>query len=440
MDYPVLHVGFVCLLVGTQAVFSALAVLNVRHADRLVAREREWVEATFGVDDVDSLRGYHRLTTALSELESWVGLAFLLLVLYAGGLRWAVDLLAATGLSTVAQGVVFFVGLVVVVQLSSLPFDVVSTFGVEAVYDFNQRTPALFVRDTLLTLALAAVLVALLGGAVLLFLAWLPTWWPLAAWLLVVGVSLSMQILYPRVIAPLFNDFEPVETGDLRTAVEAVFERADFRTSAIYTMDASRRSTHLNAYFVGFGATKRVVLFDTLVETMTLSELQAVLGHELAHWTRAHIWKQFAVGAVRIGLAIALLAALVAFDPLYAAFGVPTGATYAGLFLAALVVGPLLQFSAPLSNRLSLAHEREADAYAADLVGPEPMIDALGRLGGENLANPFPHPWYATFHYTHPPIPERIRLLQARREDADEPAAEPPGGSPVTDASPAGPD
>ena len=427
MQHPELHVGFVVLLVGTQAFFTALSVLNVRHADRLIARSGEWIAETLGIEDTNELRGYHRLTTAFSELQSWVGLGVLLVVLYAGALGWAVDLLAATGLSILVQGVVFFAGLVVAAQLFSLPFSVVSTFGIEELFDFNNQTPRLFVRDTVVTLAISLVFTVLLGGAVLAVIEWVPTLWPAAAWLLFVVFSLVMQILYPRVIAPLFNDFEPVESGAIREAVADVFERAGFSTSDIYTMDASRRSSQLNAYFIGFGRTKRVVLFDTLVEAMEIPELQGVLAHELAHWKEAHIWKQFASGAVRMGVVFALLGLLVDFGPLYAAFGIPETATYAGLLLAVLVVAPVLQFTAPVANRLSLKHEREADSFAADVMGPEPMVDALARLATENLANPFPHPWYAAFHHRHPPIPERIRLLEAR-DDADE-------GSPPDDAT-----
>ncbi|MEA1929940.1 MAG: M48 family metallopeptidase [Euryarchaeota archaeon] len=432
MQYPELHAAFVVLLVGTQAFFTALAVLDVQHADRLVDRNAAWLADTLGIDDHNELQDYHRLTTAFSELQSWIGLAVLLVVLYAGALEWAVGLLTATGLSTVLQGVGFFAGLVVATQLFSLPFSIVSTFGIEEVFDFNQQTPRLFARDTLLTLGISLVFTAVLGGAVLVFISTLPTLWPLAAWLLFIVFSLVMQVLYPRVIAPLFNDFDPVESGELREAVEDVFERAGFSTSDIYTMDASRRSSQLNAYFIGFGSTKRVVLFDTLVDSMEIPELQGVLAHELAHWKEAHIWKQFAGSAVRMGVVFAALGALVAFDPLYTAFGIPETATYAGLLLAALIVGPVLQFTAPLANRLSLKHEREADAFAADVMGAEPMVDALARLATENLANPFPHPWYATFHYSHPPIPERIRLLEAR-EDASEESTDLGGATPAND-------
>jgi|AntDeeMetagen192_2_1112575.scaffolds.fasta_scaffold07115_1 STE24 endopeptidase len=432
MQHLTVHLAFVAILVGTQAFFTALSVLNVRHADRLVDRKTAWLDDVLGVDDPTELSDYHRLTSAFSELQSWIGLGVLLVVLYAGGLKWAVGLLASTGLSTVVQGILFFGGLVVAAQLFSLPFSIVSTFGIEEIFDFNQQTPSLFARDTLLTLMISLVFTAVLGGAVLAAVNALPTLWPLAAWLLFVAFSLVMQILYPRVIAPLFNEFEPVDSGELREAVEDVFERAGFSTSDIYTMDASRRSSQLNAYFIGFGRTKRVVLFDTLVDSMALPELQGVLAHELAHWKEAHIWKQFASSAVRMWVVFGILGFLVDFAPLYTAFGIPETSTYAGLLLAVLIVGPILQFTAPLTNKLSLKHEREADAFAADVMGPQPMVDALARLATENLANPFPHPWYAMFHYSHPPIPERIQLLQ-ERNDADEPATDLDGATPADD-------
>ena len=432
MQHLTVHLAFVAILVGTQAFFTALSVLNVRHADRLVDRKTAWLDDVLGVDDPTELSDYHRLTSAFSELQSWIGLGVLLVVLYAGGLEWAVGLLASTGLSTVSQGILFFAGLVVAAQLFSLLFSIVSTFGIEEIFDFNQQTPSLFVRDTLLTLVISLGFTAVLGGAVLAAVNALPTLWPVAAWLLFVAFSLVMQILYPRVIAPLFNEFEPVDSGELREVVEDVFERAGFSTSDIYTMDASRRSSQLNAYFIGFGRTKRVVLFDTLVDSMAIPELQGVLAHELAHWKEAHIWKQFASSAVRMGIVFGLLGVLVDFGPLYTAFGIPETATYAGLLLAVLIVGPILQFTAPLTNKLSLKHEREADSFAADVMGPQPMVDALARLATENLANPFPHPWYATFHHSHPPIPERIRLLQ-ERSDADEPATDLDGATPADD-------
>ncbi|WP_459194817.1 M48 family metallopeptidase [Halosimplex sp. J119] len=458
-----LHVAFLALLVGTEAFFSWLAVLNVRYGARALERETavrgtdgaddgaattdtatdeaavddtetdgsSWFDERFAVDDVDELLGYQRAKAGAGQLEAWVGLGLLVLVLYSGLLSDAVAAVESLGLGTVPSGVVFFLGVVLAVQLSSIPFDLFDTFVVEEIFGFNEQSPGLWVRDQVIGLVVSLVISGLLAAAVMWVVASFPDLWWVGAWALFVAFSLVMMVVYPRVIAPLFNDFEPVESGDLHDAVTEVFDRAGFSCSQIYVMDASRRSGHSNAYFVGFGATKRVVLFDTLVEQMETDELQSVLAHELAHWKKAHIWKRVGTSALRMGVVFFLAYQLVTGPWLYELFGLASGAgrpVYAGLFLAALVLYPLNRLTSPLENKLSLAHEREADAFAVEVMGDgEPMVDALCRLAGENLSNPFPHPLYETFHYTHPPIPDRIRNIRRQSgtagSDADEGAA-----------------
>jgi len=427
------HVAFLVLLVGTEAFFTWLAALNVRYGaeairegDRREPSDREsgatatreggWFDDRFDVEDTDELLGYQRARAGASQLEAWVGLALVLLVLYSGLLADAVAAVESLGLGTVPSGVVFFLGVAVVLQVSSVPFDLFDTFVVEEIFGFNEQSPRLWLRDTVVGLALALAFTAVLAAAVMWVVESVPSLWWLGAWALFVAFSLAMMVIYPRVIAPLFNDFEPVEAGELHDAVTEVFDRAGFECSQIYVMDASRRSGHSNAYFVGFGATKRVVLFDTLVEQMETDELQGVLAHELAHWKKAHIWKRIGSSAVQMGILLFVAFQLVTGPWLYEMFGLATGAgkpVYAGLLLAALVLQPLSRLTSPIENRLSLAHEREADAFAVEVMGDgEPMVGALTRLASENLSNPFPHPLYETFHYTHPPIPERVRAIR----------------------------
>lgn len=412
-----LHLVLVLLLVGTQAFFTWLAVRNVRYSAKMVSAESEWLESEFEIEDPFEIVAYTRTKTALSQLQSWIGLAFLLVILYAGIFSDAVVFLEFLGLGPIAAGIVFFVGLVVLAQVYGLPFDAVDTFVVEELFEFNTQTPRLWLRDAVVGLVLSVILTAAVVAAILAFIAFIPTWWWLVGALFFLGFSLIMQIVYPRVIAPLFNDFEPIESGDVREAVEDVFDRAGFRCEELYTMDASRRSRHVNAYFVGFGRTKRVVLFDTLLDRMDLPEVQSVLAHELAHWQYRHIWKRLGVGTVRIAGVLLVLWYALSGPWLFDLFALPEEMTFAGLFVGFLFVMPILQWTAPIENRLSLSHEREADRFAVDVMDdPEPMADALARLGGENLANPFPDPTYAAFHYSHPPIPERIRRIRDRAE------------------------
>ncbi|WP_232700965.1 M48 family metallopeptidase [Halobacterium wangiae] len=407
----VYHAIFLALVVGTTAFFAVLAALNVQYAERTVRERADWLAETVGVENPDRLLDYHRLGTAASQLQSVVVLAVVLLVLYSGlfggAVEWTFDVVG----NDLLAGVLLFVGSVVALQVVSLPFDVFDTFGVEEAFDFNEQSPRLFARDRVVGTAVAAVFAAILGGGVLLAVEWFPVFWWLAATGVVVAFLLATQVLVPRVVMPLFYDFDPVEDGELRDAVEDVFERAGFTCDQVYVMNASSRSGHSNAFFTGFGRTKRVVLFDTLVEQMDETAVQSVLAHELAHWKKGHIWQNLAASAVQVAVLLFVAQFLVESAWLYEMFAVPQQPA-AGLLLAALWLQPLDELTSPVQNRLWLANEREADAFAVDVMGSgAPLADALADLTSENLGNPFPHPLYETFHYQHPPVPERIRYL-----------------------------
>ncbi|MFB6354538.1 MAG: M48 family metallopeptidase [Halobacteriales archaeon] len=407
-------VAFLAVLVGTEAFFTWLEVVNLRYGERRLAERADWVSERLDVDDPGRLADYQRARTGLGTLGTWVLLGVGVLVLVSGLFADAVSALQHVGIGPIGRGAVFFAGVAVSGYLVSLPFDAVETFVVEELFGFNEQSVRLFLRDATLQLAISAVLAGLVGGALVGVVRAVPRWWAVAGALLFLGFSLAMQVVYPRVIAPLFYDFEPIESGDLREAVDDVFDRAGFTCEQVYEMDASRRSRHSNAYFVGFGRTKRVVLFDTLVEQMTLPELQSVLAHELAHWQESHVWKLLAAGVVQVGVLLGVAQVLLASGWLAGLFGVPPGATAAELFLALLLVYPLNRWLAPVTNRLSLAFERTADDFAVETTAVAPMVDALTTLVGENLSNPFLHPWYEAFHASHPPVPERIRRLEER--------------------------
>jgi STE24 endopeptidase len=422
------HLAFLALLVGSEVLFGWLDVLNLRHGEQTVRERSEWVTDVLGVEDTESLVDYNRASTGLSRLQAVVSTAFILLVLYSGLFADAVAAVQGLGLSSVLSGVTFVVGAVVTLQVVSWPFDVVDTFVVEEVFEFNEQTPRLWLRDTLLQLVISAVLVGVLAGALLWVVEAFPSLWALGGAVLFLAFSLVMQVVYPRVIAPLFNDFDPIEEGALRDAVEDVFERAGFACEQVYEMDASRRSSHSNAYFIGFGRTKRVVLFDTLVDQMDLDEVESVLAHELAHWKRNHVWKLLGASTLQVALVLGIAQVLMTQGWLYAMFLPGELAAerldYAGLVLALLWAMPLNQLTAPLSNKLSLAYEREADSFAVDVMGEDQaMSSALANLVSENLSNPFPHPWYAAFHYNHPPVPDRIRYIEEMTDGDDGSAA-----------------
>lgn len=415
-----LHVVFVILLVGTATLFTGISVLNIQHGEQKLTAHGDWVVDTFPIEEPQRLLDYSRARSGLSEIRAWIGLGVLFLVLYGGIFADAVELVEATGWPFLLRGTVFLVGLVLLGSIVSVPFDLFSTFVIEELFDFNEQTVFLWIRDTVVSLLISTILTSVLVVGVLVVLEWFPLWWWVAAWALILAFQLLLYVLYPRVIAPLFYDFQPIESGELHDAVEEVFDSAGFSMSGIYVIDASRRTTKSNAFFAGFGRAKRVALFDTLTENLELPEIQSVLAHELAHWKYAHVWKRLAASGLRMGAILFIVSVLLRTEWLYTMFEVPTSASYAGLVLAGLWIGPVNQLLTPLDNRLSIAHEYEADAFAASIVQNETIVqEALQKIAGKNLSNPFPHPVYEAFHYDHPPIVKRLQALGDGTETPD---------------------
>ncbi len=427
MQATVAAAGLVALLVGTEAFFTVLTALNLRHGERAVAAEREWVIEELGIEDPEEALSYERVSAGVSALRSWTTLGVLLLVLFSGLFA---DAVAAVGTldSLVLETAAFVAGLVVAGRLVGVPFDLVETFVVEETFGFNEQGLGLWLRDLLVGTVLSLLFAVPLGVAVVWFVGNVP-YWPVAAWALVVGTLLAFMVIKPRVIDPLFNDFEPLSEGPLRDAVEETFDAAGYRTEQVYEMDASRRSGHSNAYFVGFGPAKRVVLYDTLIDGMDREAIRSVLAHELAHWREGHVWKFVGLAALRLGVVFAVLGLLVESGLVFLPLAAPE-TPYVGLFVGVLALAPINRLTTPLENYVSLAYEREADAYAVELVGGEPMARALADLAADNLSMPFPHPLYETFHYDHPPIPERIRRVRELDPDVDADAAVAGDGDP----------
>lgn len=415
-----IHVVFLVFLVGTDVFFLCLDVLNLRYGERKVREEEDRLREQFGVEDPERLLNYQRLKTGFSQLQSGIMLVLVLLVLYSGLFTEAVGWFEGLGLGFTLRGTLFFVVLSVLGVLLSAPFDAFETFVIEEVYDFNEQTLGLWMVDKLKGVGLTVVFAGILSAPILWILNSYPNYWWVGGWGLVVAFGLLMQIVYPRIIAPLFNDFDRVEEGELADAIEDVFDRAGFSCSQIFTMDASRRSSHSNAYFVGFGRTKRVVLFDTLLDQMNLPEIQSILAHELAHWKKGHVWKGIARQALRTGVIFYVLYWLLNSSWLYGMFGLPEAAGYAGLLLAGLWISPINRWLSPLENYFSIANEKEADQFAVQVMGSgEHLIQGLYNLVGENLSNPYPHDLYAMFHYTHPPIPQRVENIESASRDRE---------------------
>jgi len=285
---------------------------------------------------------------------------------------------------------------------------------VEARFGFNRMTPRLFVAD----LARHALIAVVLGLPLVVLVLWLMDragpWWWLAVWIVWTGFNLLMLLIYPTFIAPLFNSFKPLSDAELAARIEALLARCGFTAKGLFVMDGSKRSSHGNAYFTGFGAAKRIVFFDTLLARLAPAEVEAVLAHELGHYRRHHVWKRVALlFAFSLGL-LWLLGQLIDAPWFYTGLGVDRPGAAPALVLFVMVVPVFSFFLQPLASLLSRRHEFEADAYAAANANPSDLVAALVKLYKDNAATLTPDPVHSAFYDSHPPAATRVaRLLAA---------------------------
>lgn len=352
--------------------------------------------------------------------------AALLLIFTLGGLLYAIDGGVRSWLGNgYAHDLALFAMVSLVGFAVGLPVSLYRTFRLEAAFGFNKMTPRLWLVDLLKGAALAIVI----GGPLLLAVLWLmqqmgERWW-LYVWLFWMGFNLLVLVLYPTVIAPLFNKFSPLADASLKQRIEALLTRCGFASSGLFVMDGSKRSAHGNAYFTGFGAARRIVFFDTLLEKLAPQEIEAVLAHELGHYHHKHVIKRILLLAVMSLGMLWLLGQVIDQAWFYAGLNVIkvgagdtatqtlTGQTAMGLLLFSMVLPVFLFPLSPLTSALSRRDEYQADAYAARQTAAHDLVTALVKLYRDNAATLTPDPVYSLFHDSHPPASQRIAHLQS---------------------------
>jgi STE24 endopeptidase len=352
----------------------------------------------------------------LSILDSIVGSA-LNALLVVGGLFAAFTLLATAiaGPGYIA-GLLLAGAVMLLYAVPEVPIAAWRTFKIEQKYGFNRTTPAQFIAY----LDKGAVLAVVIGVPFVLAIDFImrqagDLWW-LAGWGFYVAFSLLMLLIVPRFVMPLFNKFEPIDDAALRARIETLLARCGFHASGLFKMDGSRRSSHGNAFFTGFGPTKRIVLFDTILSSLTAPEIEAVLAHELGHFKLRHIVKRMAMGFAVSLAAFALIGYLASADWFVAGFGVAPETAQAmplvALILCMLVLPAFTGWAKGISNWRSRVHEWEADAYAAQQTNGADLASALLKLHKDNASPSTTDPIYSTFRHSHPPTAERIAKLQ----------------------------
>jgi len=358
---------------------------------------------------VDYTYDNSRLTAKENLTGDGIELAILFLLL-------PVLVLWITGLNLhiIGQALIFFGLLAIIGGIAGLPFELYDTFVLEKKYGFSTITWKLWFSDLIKSVLISTILMGVMISAFMAFIHYLPASWWFWAWVFFTLFEIILMWLYPVLIAPLFNKFEPIKDEALRGKINALMDKAGLKTKGIYQVDEGKRSKHTNAYFTGIGKTKRIVLYDTLLASHTPDEIVAVLAHEIGHWKKKHILRQLTFMIVASLALLYFIYLIVNWSFLYSAFGLNVTPIYAGLFLVSLYLGAAGFFLSPIGAAVTRRYEREADRMAFELTGTsQPMINALKRLAKDNLTNLHPHPFYVWFYYSHPPLIERIEYLRA---------------------------
>jgi STE24 endopeptidase len=368
-----------------------------------------------GIIDEQELKKISLYTTdniRFQLFQTIVGKILFLFIILSGILPWFAESIAQ--INFLLAGLIFFAALGFVAATIGLPFDYYHSFVVEDRYGFNTKTIKIWFLDLLKSMLVTIVVGTFLLSAILLMLRYAgKTWW-IWAWAVLLGFQLLMTILYPTVIAPLFNKFTLLEDSDLKDGIEKLAEREDLNVEGIFQMDATKRTRHTNAYFSGLGKAKRIVLFDSLIQSHSKDEILAILAHEIGHLKKNHIKKHLAVISLVSLLLFYMASKLLTWNALYESFGFSNMPLYVGLFLVGILWEPLSFFLSPMGMAISRRFEREADFYSLGVLKTARHLStALKKMARENLSNLRPHHLYVWFNYSHPPLLERIKYLEA---------------------------
>ena len=404
---------FLAALLTATGVRLWLASRHVRH----IQANRGAVPAAFsddiGLDAHQKAADYSSAKTRLNMKAIAFDAAVLLILTFGGGLQ-AIDNLAASFFATgIFRGVLFVAILTVILSVIELPFDLYRTFGIESRFGFNKMTLVMFFADLAKQAAVGAILGLPLLFAVLWLMAGMGELWWLYVWLVAIVFMLFVQFIAPSVIAPLFNKFAPMQDGEMKTRIENLIARCGFTSSGLFVMDGSKRSSHGNAYFTGFGKSKRIVFFDTLLTRLDIAEIEAVLAHELGHFRMRHVIKRLALMAVFSLIFFFLLGQLKNQEWFYLGLNVGYPATDAMALTLFFMVMPVFTFLLqPLLAMYSRKHEFEADQYAAKFTPARDLVHALVKLYKDNASTLTPDPLHSAFYDSHPPASIRIARLE----------------------------
>jgi STE24 endopeptidase len=354
---------------------------------------------------------YKKVNYRFAILTGTFSLAVILLMLFYSGFAFADDLVRNVTQHPILVTLLFFGLLMFASDLINIPFTVYDTFVIEEKFGFNKTTVKTFILDKLKSWMLGIIM----GGGILAVIVWFYTltgknFW-IFAWIFISIYTIFMYMFYSNLIVPLFNKQTPLEDGELRDAITAFSDGAGFKLKNIFVIDGSKRSTKANAYFTGLGAKKRIVLFDTLINDLGTDEIVGVLAHEIGHYKKKHTLTGVILSIIQTGAILYILSLFVGSPVLSEALDAAVPSFHIGLIAFGILYSPLSLILGIGMNVMSRKNEYQADRYASEMFRPQPLVDALKKLSRKNLSNLTPHPVYVFFHYSHPPLYQRVKAL-----------------------------
>jgi len=369
------------------------------------------LEDVYDKEKYEKSMAYKKVNYRFAILTGIFSLAVILLMLFYGGFAFADDLVRKVTQHPILVALLFFGLLMFASDLINIPFSVYDTFVIEEKFGFNKTTAKTFILDKLKSWMLGIVI----GGGILAVIVWFYTvteknFW-IFAWVFISIYTIFMYMFYSNLIVPLFNKQSPLEDGDLRDAITTFSDKAGFTLKNIFVIDGSKRSTKANAYFTGLGAKKRIVLFDTLINDLGMDEIVGVLAHEIGHYKKKHTLTGVILSIIQTGAILYILSLFVGSPVLSEALDASMPSFHIGLIAFGMLYSPLSLILGIGMNVMSRKNEYQADRYASEMFRPQPLVDALKKLSRKNLSNLTPHPVYVFFHYSHPPLYQRVKAL-----------------------------
>jgi len=403
-------IAVLAILIGNYLIRSTVEILNLSAIEFNLPRE---FKGYYDPETYRKSQKYLKENTSFNLIRDTVFLAIILIFILSGGFNFVDQLARRLNLNLVLTGLVFAGIIVLGFQILGIPFSIYRTFVIEEKYGFNKTTPKTFSSD----LAKTWILIAIVGGIPLATIIWFfmntGQWAWIWCWVGIIIFVIFLVFIYPVVIMPLFNKFTPLEQGELKNAVTDYANSQNFKLKGIFKIDGSRRSSKSNAFFTGFGKSRRIALFDTLIQKHSPEEIVSILAHEVGHYKRKHIIKRLFFSMLVKGLMLLLLSLFINNPGLFKAFKMEELSVYASLILFCFLYTPINFVLSIGANVISRKHEYEADRYAVtSYPKPEAFISALKRLTVNNLSNLTPHPLKVFLDYSHPPVLNRIKAIQ----------------------------